>query len=306
MGIWRSTHGAYYYVYKNKWTPLGRDYSLAIKKWAEIESTGDSSRSVTAMLDKYIAKHADRLAAKTLAGYTTSAENIKPSFSGINANEVTPAMIATYRDNRSAKTAANREIALLSAAFNDVLELGWVQANPCRGVKKNRTQKIDRYVTDQELALLIEQAGILKSLIEVAYATGLRKSDILSLRVGDFTDDGLVVSSHKTGYKHLFEWSPALLSAKKESERQRFRKGFVFVNTQGKPWTENSFNSAWRRIKDRAGVECRFHDIRAKALTDAKKRHDIEYAQKLAGHGSVTTTEGYTKGRLENRVKPLK
>ncbi|MET0035435.1 MAG: tyrosine-type recombinase/integrase [Candidatus Thiodiazotropha lotti] len=299
-------HGAYYYVHKNKWTKLSDDYSLAIKKWAEIESTSDRARSVSAMLDKYIAKHGDRLAPKTIQGYSMSAENIKPAFAGINAEEVTPAMIAEYRDNRSAKTAANREIALLSAAFNDVIELGWVTVNPCRGIKKNPTKKIDRYVTDEELEELIKHGKQLAVLIEVGYSTGLRKSDLINLKIGDFTDEGLVVTNRKTGYKHLFEWSPALRKAKMQSKYRPFGLERVFVNTKGKPWTESSFNTSWRRVKDRAEVECRFHDIRAKALTDAKKKIGIEYAQELAGHGSVTTTEVYTKGRLENRVKPLR
>jgi integrase len=299
-------HGAYYYVHKNKWIKLSHDYSIAIKKWAEIEASSDRARSVSAMLDRYIAKHGDRLAARTLQGYSLSAENLKPSFSGINADEVTPAMVATYRDNRSAKTAANREIALLSAAFNDVIELGWVTVNPCRGIKKNPTKKIDRYITDEELDSLIAEGKHLSTLIEVAYSTGLRKSDLLSLKVGDFTDDGLVVTNNKTGYKHLFEWSPALRKAQTEARPRRFGLGHVFVNTKGKPWAESSFNTSWRRVKNRAKVECRFHDIRAKALTDAKKKAGIEYAQELAGHGSVTTTEVYTKGRLETRVKPLR
>ena len=57
----------------------------------------------------------------------------------------------------------------------------------------------------------------------------------------------------------------------------------------------------------RSGVEnVHFHDIRAKALTDAKREGGLDYAQALAGHQSRDTTEGYVKARDVERVRPLK
>jgi integrase len=103
----------------------------------------------------------------------------------------------------------------------------------------------------------------------------LRKSDLLNLKLGNFTDGVLVVTNNKTGYKHLIEWSPVLEKAHQDAKPRRFGLGHVFVNGRGQPWTENAFNSAWRRVKNRAGIECRFHDIRAKTLTDAKKLRGI-------------------------------
>jgi site-specific recombinase XerD len=149
-------HGAYYYKRNNKWLRLSDDYTVAVKMWAELEAKGLDDHTVfSSMLDRYIAKHTDRLADKTLQGYLASIERLKPAFGEMEAEDVTPADVATYRDNRTAKTAANREIALLSAAFNDVIELGWVTINPCRGVRMNRMKKIDRYATDDELKILI-------------------------------------------------------------------------------------------------------------------------------------------------------
>jgi integrase len=48
-----------------------------------------------------------------------------------------------------------------------------------------------------------------------------------------------------------------------------------------------------------------FHDIRAKALTDAKGMGGSDYAQALGNHASVETTETYIKAREVKTVRPL-
>jgi integrase len=66
------------------------------------------------------------------------------------------------------------------------------------------------------------------------------------------------------------------------------------------------FNSAWERLKNKVGLsDIHFHDIRAKALTDAKRIAGSDYAQALGNHASVETTEIHIKCREVNTVKPL-
>ena len=64
----------------------------------------------------------------------------------------------------------------------------------------------------------------------------------------------------------------------------------------------------WNRVQIKwaefGGERFTFHDIRAKALTDAK-RLGLD-AQALAGHSSATMTEHYIKQREFKRVTPLK
>jgi len=81
----------------------------------------------------------------------------------------------------------------------------------------------------------------------------------------------------------------------------------LLTNTRGQQITETSFNSAWRRIRYRAGIDdVTFHDIRAKSLTDAKEIGGLEYAQALGGHSRQGMTEQYIKKRETEVVNPLK
>ena len=68
-------------------------------------------------------------------------------------------------------------------------------------------------------------------------------------------------------------------------------------------YTVSGFDSIWRRLVQRSGLkDVPFHDIRAKALTDAKRDGGLDYAQALAGHESRNTTGGYVKARDVERV----
>jgi len=81
---------------------------------------------------------------------------------------------------------------------------------------------------------------------------------------------------------------------------------YLFATRDGAPRTVTGFNSAWRRLKEKCGLDdMHFRDIWAKSLTDAKRQRGSDYAQALGNHASVETTEGYVKAREVNTVEPL-
>ena len=81
---------------------------------------------------------------------------------------------------------------------------------------------------------------------------------------------------------------------------------YLFATQDGTPHSTSGFNSAWKRLKNKVGLsDIHFHDIRAKALTDAKRIAGSDYAQALGNHASVETTEIYIKSREVNTVRPL-
>ena len=64
-------------------------------------------------------------------------------------------------------------------------------------------------------------------------------------------------------------------------------------------YSKDGIETAWQRACERAGVkDAHFHGLRAKALSDAQRRGvELANLQEAAGHSSVTTTEGYLRGR---------
>ena len=79
---------------------------------------------------------------------------------------------------------------------------------------------------------------------------------------------------------------------------------YLFCTRTGQRYTDDGFNSIWQRYKKKSGVEdVHFHDIRAKALTDAEEQG--RDAQKMAGHESKEMTEDYIRRRQIDVIEPL-
>src|SRR3954449_9223015 len=70
---------------------------------------------------------------------------------------------------------------------------------------------------------------------------------------------------------------------------------YLFCSRRSQPYTDAGFKAMWNRVQvkwaESGGERFTFHDIRAKALTDAK-RLGLD-AQALAGHTSSATTAHY-------------
>ena len=83
---------------------------------------------------------------------------------------------------------------------------------------------------------------------------------------------------------------------------------YLFCTRQGQPYSDTGFKAMWNRVQvkwaDQGGMRFTFHDIRAKALTDAK-RLGLD-AQSLAGHATAAMTEHYIRQREFKRIKPIR
>lgn len=225
-------------------------------------------------------------------------------FGKVAAAAVRPMHVAQYLDIRGEKAPvrANREISLLSNIFSYAMRWGVVDGNPCRGVRKHSEKGRDRYITDAEFEGVKAIAGdFIAAVMEFAYITALRKGDILSLRLDQISEEGITIRQGKTGAKQLYEWTPGLRKAVEAARGlQRPVRGlYLFCNRYGQPYTDAGFKAMWNRVQvkwaKQGGVRFTFHDIRAKALTDAKQM-GLD-AQALAGHASPAMTDHYIKQR---------
>ena len=315
-------HGAYYYVSRvNKWIRLSEDKSLAFAKWAEIE--GETPResgsekpfvgSMAALIDKYMIEIAPKKAKATYTGNLMEAKNIKEVFGKMLVLEVRPTHIAKYLDIRGLKAPirANREISLLSHIFSYAMRWGQIDKNPCLGVAKHSEKGRDRYITDHEFESVKNIASdLIATVMDFAYITAMRRGDILKLRLDQITDEGIWIKQSKTGSKQLYEWSNGLIEVvdRAKALKRPIRGLYLFCTRQGQPYSDTGFKAMWNRVQvkwaESGGQRFTFHDIRAKALTDAK-RLGLD-AQSLAGHATSAMTEHYIKQREFKRIMPLR
>jgi integrase len=146
----------------------------------------------------------------------------------------------------------------------------------------------------------------------MAYLTGQRISDLLTLEWGQITTGGILFKPSKTkgstGVSVLIGWSPRLehlIGRLKALRRTRkIPSLFVFTTQTGQPYRYSGAHSAWARACERAGIEdCHFHDLRARALTDDEEVNGMQSARRKAGHSTEQQTAGYIKNKQPQKGK---
>lgn len=236
-----------------------------------------------------------------------------------------------YRDKRgkTSPTGANRELEVLSHAFTKAIEWGYREAHPMIEGKfrKLLTPPRTRYVEDWEIVEALSltpqrrhgSLHAIRAYIKIKILTGLRRGDLLRLRMTDITSDGIHVQPRKTakttGKRIVIEWSDSLRQAVEEAKTARpvdiapwlfcTRRGDCYTREDG---TANAWESMWGRFMERllaeTKVQERFteHDLRAKCASDADS---LVHAQQLLAHADSTTTNRIYRRKPE-RVKPLR
>ena len=302
--------GAYYYLAAGEWLPLGRDYGEALRLWAEYEGVKTpKGNTVADALAYYIAAKRPDLSPKTIEGYTNSQKALLAEFGNIKLESLRPEQVTHYMRHHRSKVSANRDKALLSAAYNWVNGEGWLKTinyNPAR-VRRNPEKPRRRYVTDAELAALLAHAPPrLATMIELAYITGIRKGDLLRLRLADAREDGLHVTQGKTGHQQVFQWTDGLVRLVEAARGHRGAVGSLWMfpakRTPGAAMSALALRTLWEPVRKAAGLpDVRWHDLRRKAGSDAAEGD----AQGLMGHADKRVTDRHYRAKPAV-VRPLR
>lgn len=124
-------------------------------------------------------------------------------------------------------------------------------------------------------------------------------------KVGEFITVQPAKTAKSTGVTLEIEITPDLLDVIRRVKATGTVKGMtLFHGIKGKPYSKDGIETAWQRACARQGInDAHFHDLRARALSDAKRRGlALVDIQDAAGHSSVTTTESYLRGFEVKRV----
>lgn len=332
---WVLKHGAYYYLPApamrgqwdgKSWFPLGKNLSDAYKAWAERCAAPDRVTTIGALLDRYLLEVIPTKAPKTQTENRRYLAALRPVFGAVALSDIEPQHIYQYVDKRSAKTAAKREVEVLSHAFTKAVQWGLLKAHPFKGeVRLEGSAPRTRYVEDWEVVEALSlpsrrakgSVGMIQAYLRLKLLTGLRQRDLLLLTMSAIKEDGIHVTPSKTaktsGKRVIYEWSPPLRAVIDEALAVRpALSPFLFCNRFGAGFvdelkgTANDWNNMWQKfmariLKDTKITE-RFteHDLRAKVGSDAES---IERAQQLLAHADATTTRAIYRRKPE-RIKP--
>lgn len=341
----REQDGRYYLVRaegkKRIWVPLTRvkeglpAFYMALAAATKAPTVADDlmPKVIGAWEAEVMVAHA----AKTRKDETARGKVIALEFEEFKARDMTSAEITGFlaQFNDRPKT-FNMYRAQIGELMRFAIQKGWREpgTNPVVGIIPTKsTPARDRYPTDSEVRR-IKVAGIyaqvrsdarpgakrqktrsglmLAALIDMAYLTGQRISDLLSLQWSAFGREGIVFKPSKTekstGASVLIEWTPKLRDVERRlkqlrKERRAF-KPWVFTTQSGDQLSYWGASSAWQRARRRAGIsDCRFNDMRAKALTDTEETSGMQAARRKGAHSTEQQTSDYVRHKKPQKSR---
>jgi len=317
----------YYYDHGGKprrEEPLGSDYGLAVKRWAQIEHENQPLASAIVtfrhVAERYMAEVAAKKADRTFSDNRKEVAKLLEFFDDPPGpfEAIEPVNVRQYMTWRTSggtgRVRANREKALLSHIWNFARDKGYTALpNPCAGIKGFRETGRDVYVEDEQFRSIWQKADTcLRDAMDLAYLTGQRPADVLRMTQMDVRDGALNVRQGKTNAKLRIEVAGELAALlERIAERKRDHKVYntrLIVSESGRSLSVAAMSRRWKAAAVAAEITgVQFRDLRAKAGTDkTDTAGDIRQAQQQLGHSSVVMTEHYVRKRRGAKVTPTR
>ena len=186
-----------------------------------------------------------------------------------------------------------------------------IESDPTEGIQSPKIEKrVPSILTSNEVALLLEQPknvdlkGIRdKAMLEFAYATGMRVTEIISLNVEDVNlETGYVTCKNgkkertvPVGNLSLKALKEYMANARKTLIKDENEKA-LFVNVNGQRLTRQGFWKIIKYYKEQAHIEKEItpHVLRHSFATHLLQNGaDLKSIQTMLGHSDILSTQIY-------------
>ena len=219
--------------------------------------------------------------------------------------------IKYLHENGKKASTISRGIASIRSFYQYELKNRKVKTDPTEGIKSPKIEKrLPSVLTSKEIELLLEQPkgvdlkGIRdKAMLEFAYATGMRVTEIISLNVEDVNlEEGFVLCRNAGKQRTIPLGAMSLKALKAYIEEARDflikdeNENALFVNINGKRLTRQGFWKIIKYYKEQAHIT---KDITPHVLRHSFATHllqngaDLRAIQTMLGHSDISSTQVY-------------
>ena len=226
-------------------------------------------------------------------------------------------MLFLEREGKAAST-VSRYIASFKGFFEYCLKQGVIANDPAERLKPPKVEKkFPQILTINETQKLMDGPDVQsskgirdKAMLELLYATGIRVTELISLKMTDMNLSMEYVICHEKSKDRIIPFGSAAkkalevyLEKTREEMLEELESEYLFVNCSGKPMSRQGF---WKLIKhyaDKAGIEKEItphtfrHSFAAHLLENGA---DVQSVQKMMGHADVSTTQMYVEMQAGN------
>ena len=262
-------------------------------------------------------KQDKKLSDNTLQSYKRDIEQFEKYLDSkkLNYSKITEDDIKEYmeylKEENKKKSTISRNLATIRSFYQFSIRNKKVKKDPTKSIESPKIDKrVPSILTSQEVELLLEQPKDVdlkgtrdKAMLEFAYATGMRVTEIFSLNLSDLNlDDGYVVCRNKNKVRNIPLGSMSIKALKEYIDEARAYlikdedEEALFVNVNGTRLTRQGFWKIVKYYKEQAHIT---KDITPHVLRHSFATHllqngaDLKAIQTMLGHSDISSTQVY-------------
>ena len=258
-----------------------------------------------------------KLSDNTLQSYRRDIEQYEQYVSDnkINYLKVTEETILEYmeylREENKKESTISRSLASIRSFYQYLIRVKKIKKDPTMTIESPKINKrTPNILTSKEVELLLDQPKDVdlkgtrdKAMLEFAYATGMRVTEMISLDIDDVKlDEGYVVCRGRSKSRNIPLGSMSLKALKEYIDDARpylirdESEEALFVNVNGTRLTRQGFWKIVKYYKEQAHIE---KDITPHVLRHSFATHllqngaDLKAIQTMLGHSDISSTQVY-------------
>lgn len=205
----------------------------------------------------------------------------------------------------------SRNLASIRSFYQFLIRIKKAKHDPTENIQSPKIEKrVPNVLTSQEVELLLEQPKDVdlkgtrdKAMLEFAYATGMRVTEIISLDIDDVDlEAGFVICKNGSKHRNIPLGSMSLKALKEYVEESRpilikdENDKALFVNINGGRLTRQGFWKIIKYYKEQAHItkEITPHVLRHSFATHLLQNGaDLKAIQTMLGHSDISSTQVY-------------
>ena len=258
-----------------------------------------------------------KLSENTLQSYRRDIEQYEKyvSENKINYLKVTEETITDYmeylREENKKESTISRSLASIRSFYQYLIRVKKIKKDPTMTIESPKINtRTPNILTSKEVELLLDQPKDVdlkgtrdKAMLEFAYATGMRVTEMISLNIDDVKlDEGYVVCKGRNKSRNIPLGSMSLKALKEYMEDSRpylirdEEEPALFVNISGTRLTRQGFWKIVKYYKEQAHIE---KDITPHVLRHSFATHllqngaELKAIQTMLGHSDISSTQVY-------------
>ncbi len=252
----------------------------------------------------------------TIDSYKIDLEKFLEYNKGKSINNITNSDLKEYvkwlnKENLNEKS-ISRNISCLKSFYKFLVIEKYVKNNPSDLISIPKVKKsLPKTLTEEEVIKLLDIeltdnfSYRNKAMLEVMYATGLRVSELVNLKLQDVDLSQDLVRTFGKGSKervipigeYAREYLEKYIYEYRSSMLKKANNEYLFLNNHGNKMTRQGFFKIIKKIAKEKGIDKELspHTLRHSFATHLLKYGaDLRTIQELLGHSDISTTQIYT------------